>query len=37
MYFIIEWRGKVQGDENNIPYLSEAAGLLFSGTNFYYI
>ena len=33
MYFIIEWREKIQGDEDNIPYLSEAAGLLFSGTN----
>ena len=37
MYFIIELKIKVQGDEDNIPYLSEAAGLLFSGTNCYYI
>ena len=36
MYFIIELKIKAQGDKDNIPYLSEAAGLLFSGTNCYY-
>ena len=36
MCFIIDLKIKVQGDEDNIPYLSEAAGLLFSGINCYY-